>query len=228
MVEPAVDDQRKLRVVLRATSGDAVLVADSSGRRFRGNVELEGHVVRIRLTSEEDAPAPPRLSIVLAQGLPKGQKMEYVVEKATELGVARIVPFASARTAGDGARTGKVERWRRIAKTAAEQCGRRDVPEIEEPVAFDALVQRMAASPLALFPWELANAEPLRDRLPALLEGHRSVLVAIGPEGGFSDGEARAARRAGAHVVSLGNRILRTETAGLVVTAALLYASGDL
>ncbi len=228
VIEPAIDDQRKLRVVLRAADGDAVMVADSSGRRFAGSVVLDDKTVRVRLVEEIEAPPAMRLSITLAQGLPKGQKMEYVVEKATELGVARIVPFASDRSAGDTAREGKVERWRRIAKTAAEQCGRRDVPIVDDPIAFDALAARMRAAPLALFPWELASPAPLREHLPRLIENHHEVLVAIGPEGGFTHAETRAARQTGAHVISLGNRILRTETAGLVVASALLYASGDL
>jgi 16S rRNA (uracil1498-N3)-methyltransferase len=228
LVEPALDDQRKLRVVLRAVDGDAVEVADSSGRRFDGSVVLDEKTVRVRLDAQRSAPPVPKLSIVLAQGLPKGQKMEYVVEKATELGVARIVPFASARSAGDTARSGKVDRWRRIAKTAAEQCGRYDVPEIEDPIDFDTLVKRIASEPLTLFPWELAAARPLRETLPDLVAKQPRALVAIGPEGGFSSAEAKAARAAGAHTISLGPRILRTETAGLVVCAALLYASGDI
>jgi 16S rRNA (uracil1498-N3)-methyltransferase len=189
---------------------------------------LDEKTVRVRLDMQRSAPPVPKLSIVLAQGLPKGQKMEYVVEKATELGVARIVPFASARSAGDTARTGKVDRWRRIAKTAAEQCGRYDVPEIEDPIDFDRLVKRIAAEALALFPWELAPARPLRETLPGLIATHSRALVAIGPEGGFSSAEAKTARAAGAHTISLGSRILRTETAGLVTCAALLYASGDI
>jgi len=228
VVEPAIDDQRKLRVVLRAVDGDAVEIADSSGRRFDGSVRIDDKTVRVLLDRERAAPAPLTLSITLAQGLPKGQKMEYVVEKATELGVARIVPVARARSAGDTARSGKGERWRRIAKTAAEQCGRADVPEIDEPIDFTALVARMRLEPLALFPWELASARPLRDTLPTLLDSQTRVLVAIGPEGGFSSAEAKAAREAGAHTISLGARILRTETAGLVACAALLYASGDI
>ncbi len=213
---------------MRAVDGDAVEVADSSGRRFDGSVRLDEKTVRVRLDAQKSAPPVPKLSIVLAQGLPKGQKMEYVVEKATELGVARIVPFASARSAGDTARSGKVERWRRIAKTAAEQCGRYDVPEIEDPIDFATLLKRIALEPLALFPWELAAARPLRETLPSLVAQHERALVAIGPEGGFSSAEAEAARAAGAHTISLGSRILRTETAGLVACTALLYASGDI
>jgi 16S rRNA (uracil1498-N3)-methyltransferase len=228
LVAPALDDQRKIRVVLRAEAGDPVVVSDSSGRRYAGSVQFDGPAVAVRLDRELEAPAAPALSIVLAQGLPKGQKMEYVVEKATELGVARIVPFASDRSAGETAREGKVERWRRIAKSAAEQCGRRDVPQIDDPIAFDALLTRVEDASLTLFPWELAPVVPLRERLPTLLGTQREALVAIGPEGGFSDAEARAAAAAGAHLISLGTRILRTETAGLVVCSALLYAAGDL
>ncbi|MDQ2858301.1 MAG: RsmE family RNA methyltransferase, partial [Candidatus Eremiobacteraeota bacterium] len=171
---------------------------------------------------------PARLRITLAQGIPKGQKMDYVVEKATELGIARLVPFASERTLGDTARDGKVERWRRLARTAAQQSGRADVMEVGPPVPFAELLEQCNAFDLALVPWELAVHVPLRERLPGLLAGKRTVCIVIGPEGGLSHEEARRAEMAGGRLVSLGTRILRTETAGLVACGALLYESGDL
>lgn len=227
-VELGTGDARKVAVVLRARDGDAIEVVDSSGRVYAGRVRLDGKHVRAVLEREAGAPRALRLAVTLAQGLPKGPKMDFVVEKATELGVAAILPFASSRTAGDGARAGKLERWRRIAKSAAQQCGRVEVPEVAEPIDFAGLVERAASYDLVLVPWELAGAGPLRERLPELIEGVRSVLLAIGPEGGFSHEEARALELAGAVLVSLGSRILRTETAGLVAYAVLLYASGDI
>ncbi|GAC1308762.1 MAG: hypothetical protein NVSMB19_22170 [Vulcanimicrobiaceae bacterium] len=154
--------------------------------------------------------------------------MDYVVEKATELGIARIVPFTAARTVGEGDRAGKLERWRRLAKSAAQQCGRGDVPDVATPLTFPALLASFASYDVAIVPWELAAPTPLRDCLPAVLGNARRVLLVIGPEGGFSADEASAAAAAGARLVSLGSRILRTETAGLVAASALLYASGDL
>ena len=228
MVELAGEDARKLLVVLRRANGDEVEIVDSSGRSLRGVLEIDGARVRARLVEELSAPRAPSLSIALAQGVPKAAKMDYVVEKATELGIARILPFTSERTVGEGTRDGKVERWRRLAKSAAQQCGRRDVPAVDAPLSFADLLERFAAYDLALVPWEVAESVPLRERLPPLLADVRTAIVAIGPEGGLSHEEALAARAAGAHLISLGSRILRTETAGLVACSALLYASGDL
>ena len=227
-VELAAPDARKLVVVLRAKTGDTVEVVDSSGRSYAGTLRFDGRRVSAVLERALAAPRPLRLRVTLAQGLPKGQKMDYVVEKATELGIARILPFVSSRTAGDGARPGKLERWQRLAKSAAQQCGRPDVPEVAAPVEFRTLVAEVRTVDLAVVPWELADGRPLRERLPELIVNARTALVAIGPEGGFSDEEAGALEASGAHLVSLGSRILRTETAGLVAYAALLYASGDI
>jgi 16S rRNA (uracil1498-N3)-methyltransferase len=226
-VDLEADDARKVRVVLRAADGDGVDVLDSSGRLFAATLRFDGERAAAILELELAAPNVPSLQITLAQGMPKGQKMDFVVEKATELGIAAIVPFASARTVG-GARAGKVERWRRLAKSAAQQCGRRDVPAIDAPVDFAALVGRLGAFDVALVPWELAPHVPLRERLPALLESARTALIVIGPEGGLGHEEALALESAGAHLISLGSRILRTETAGLVALASLLYARGDI
>jgi len=228
VVELAGEDARKLRVVLRRASGDAVEVVDSSGRLFAGELAIDGERFGARLVAQLAAPRAPTLAIALAQAIPKGAKMDLVVEKGTELGVARFVPFTSERVVGTGSRDGKVERWRRLAKSAAQQCGRPDVPPVERPQDFASLCAMFAGYDAALVPWEVADAVPLRERLPGLLRDARRVIVAIGPEGGLSHREARAAQVAGAHLISLGSRILRTETAGLVTCSALLYASGDL
>ncbi|GAC1303922.1 MAG: 16S rRNA (uracil(1498)-N(3))-methyltransferase [Vulcanimicrobiaceae bacterium] len=222
------DDARKLLVVLRAQDGDAVEIVDSGGRSFAASLAIDGTFVNAALRAEIAAPARTALAITLAQGIPKGQKMDFVVEKATELGLRAIVPFVAARTVGAGERTGKLERWRRLAKSAAQQCGRADVPDVAAPFAYADLLATFAGYDAVVVPWELADAMPLRERLPELLAGARTALVAIGPEGGFSSDEARAATEAGGRLISLGSRILRTETAGLVAATAMLYASGDL
>jgi 16S rRNA (uracil1498-N3)-methyltransferase len=216
-----------LTVVLRRGHGEVLEIVDSAGALFAATLLLDGQAPRARLDTALAAPRPPALRITLAQGIPKGAKMDFVVEKATELGVAAIVPFASERTVGEGARAGKLERWRRLAKAAAQQCGRADVPEIAAPVEVASLARSLAGYDAALIPWELADSVPLRERLPAILGHARSALVAIGPEGGLSHAEARMLEEAGGHLVSLGSRVFRTETAGLVACSALLYESGD-
>jgi 16S rRNA (uracil1498-N3)-methyltransferase len=228
IVQLAGEDARKLTVVLRKATGDELEIVDSAGRAFAATLVLEGSGAGAVLVREVAAPRAPALRITLAQGIPKGSKMDFVVEKATELGVAAVLPFASERTVVDGPREGKLERWRRVARSAAQQCGRSDVPEIAAPLAFRGLVEYVAATPLALVPWELAEPVPLRTRLPPLLAGRCDVLLVIGPEGGLSHAEAQALGAAGAHLLSLGSRILRTETAGLVACSALLYETADL
>ncbi|MFY9779305.1 MAG: RsmE family RNA methyltransferase [Candidatus Baltobacteraceae bacterium] len=228
VVELLGGDARKVAVVLRKRSGDSIVLGDSTGRVFAASLAVEGQRVRARLDALVDAVPPPSLAITLAQGITKGHKMDFVVEKATEIGVARIVPFASERTVGEGDRGGKVERWRRLARSASQQCGRSEIPVVEPPLAWPALVARMREFDRALVPWEVAERVPLRERLGPLVEGAKSVLVVIGPEGGLSHAEVRAAEAQGAVPISLGDRILRTETAGLVACAALLYASGSL
>jgi len=215
-------------LVLRKRSGDPLEVYDSAGSAFAASLDIDGAQVRARLERELERPAPATLEIVLAQALPKGQKMDFIVEKATELGVTRIVPLETERTIGTAERAGKLERWRRLARTAAAQCGRRDVPAVDEVLRWSELEGLIAEAGVALIPWELADARPLRDDLPGLLQGAGRVLVAIGPEGGLSHDEVEAARGWGAHTVSLGRRILRTETAGLVACSAILYAAGEL
>ncbi len=224
----AGEDARKLTLVLRRGHGDPLEIVDSSGGVFGATLLLEGSAARARLEAALAAPRAPALRLALAQGIPKGQKMDFVVEKATELGVAAILPFASERTVGEGSREGKVARWRRLAKSAAQQCGRTDVPEIADPIGVAELARSFPRYDVALVPWELAGAVPLRERLPALLEGARSVVVAIGPEGGLSHAEARVLEDAGGRLISLGSRIFRTETAGLVACSAVLYESGDM
>jgi len=222
------DDARKLTLVLRKRDGDAVHLYDSSGCAFEARLAIADGRVRAHLERTIAAPSAATLDIVLAQGLPKGQKMDYVVEKATELGVSRIVPLLTERTQGEGAREGKSERWRRVARAAAQQCGRTGVPAIEAPLGWPEMCARFKDFDRVLVPWELAEAEPLAGRLPHLLAGVRRVAVAIGPEGGFTHAEIERATAAGAVTISLGRRILRTETAGLVVCGILRYAAGDM
>ena len=152
--------------------------------------------------------------------------MDFVVEKLTELGAARIIPLQSERTIASEVSTNKIERWRRLAKTAAQQCGRARITQIADPQTLAALIEQFGTYDAVLFPWELADRTPLRERLPQLAANASTVLVIIGPEGGFSHTEADAAANAGAALISLGERVLRTETAGLVMLALLNYVAG--
>lgn len=220
-------DAHKIIRVLRLGAGDVIRVVDSSGSEYTATLTGDAQRLDARLDSRvERQRAADAVTLTIAQAVPKGQKMEFVVEKASELGVAAILPFTSERTIVRDFGTNKVERWRRIAKSAAEQSGRSSILDVEDPVSFEALLGRFTQFDAVLFPWEASVPQPLRDVLPALLDGAKDVLAVIGPEGGFSHDEAQAAQEAGACVVSLGSRILRTETAGLYVATVVDFLTG--
>jgi 16S rRNA (uracil1498-N3)-methyltransferase len=225
----APDDAHKLATVLRKRTGDRVQVVDSGGIAYAATLDVDGRDVRATLGERLDrGGAETKLAVTIAQAVPKGHKMDLVVEKATELGAHAIVPVRSARVIGHDTSPAKVERWRRIAKSAAQQSGRARIPEIAEIHDWDALLATFGRYDRVYVPWELAEPAPLRDVFEHELTGVSSVLVIIGPEGGISSEEITRARDAGASAISLGRRILRTETAALVVMSAILYARGEL
>jgi 16S rRNA (uracil1498-N3)-methyltransferase len=223
------DDARKLVTVLRRQSGDRVRVVDATGTEYPARLDVAGKSVHVTL----DAAVPRSTAetgarIALAQAVPKGQKMDFIVEKATELGVAAILPFRSERVVGDRTGDHKHDRWQRIARSAAQQSGRSLVPLVEPIANWAELLATFVAYDRVWLPWERADAMPLRARFEPEAGNAGSVLVVIGPEGGFSEAEVDLAQAAGALPVSLGARILRTETAALAILAALLYARGEL
>jgi 16S rRNA (uracil1498-N3)-methyltransferase len=223
------DDARKIVTVLRRQSGDRLQIVDGGGTEFAARLDVDGKLVHVLL----DAPVASAATetgarIVLAQAIPKGQKMDFIVEKATELGIAAIVPLRSERVTGERTGDHKHERWQRIARSAAQQAGRLLVPRIEPVVDWVSLRATFVDYDRVYLPYERADAAPLRRRFEADAPTAASILIVIGPEGGFSRAEVDMAQAAGALPISLGARILRTETAALVVLAALLYARGEL
>jgi 16S rRNA (uracil1498-N3)-methyltransferase len=216
-------DAHKLANVLRLRDGDAIEVLDAAGHAFDARVRSVASGAHAELIAQRAAAPELTLRVEIAQGIPKGAKMDFVIEKATELGAAAILPFYSERGIVRDLGASKLERWQRLAQTAAAQCDRRDVPPIAEPQSFEALLGLFSSYDLVLMPWERAGGAPLRAVLPGLLEGVRSVMVLIGPEGGFSPNEVARAADLGAHPISLGERILRSETAALAVLAVLTY-----
>jgi len=220
-------DARKIVAVLRKKSGDFVQVVDSAASAFRAVLNIKRHAVSARLAELIAEPlVKPTVQVTVAQGVPKGSKMDFIIEKLTELGVISIVPFYSERSVvGDVGNT-RVERWRRIARSAAAQCGRRDIPSISEPLQWETLLESFAGYDAIVFPWELAARIPMALQLPGMLQGAKLLLIVIGPEGGFSHGEVAQAEQRGARTISLGPRILRTETAALALCSVVNYLTG--
>ncbi|MBI3768211.1 MAG: 16S rRNA (uracil(1498)-N(3))-methyltransferase [Deltaproteobacteria bacterium] len=220
---------RHLQRVLRLREGDHVTLFDDAGTEHAGVVvSLSPRVALVRVTASTMPRRESPLALTLYQGIPKGRKMDLVVEKATELGVQTIVPFHSAFSLGAGAGAGaKRERWQRIAVAAAKQSGRTSVPAIAAPIAFTEVVDAAAAHDLRLLFFEGTGTVPFV-ALPEPATPPQSAAIAIGPEGGFSRDETAAARDAGFALVDMGPRILRTETAALVAATLVQARWGDL
>lgn len=220
-------DVRYLVRVLRLEEGDEVVVFDGRGQRYRCRLLEEGGRWSLEV-SEELPPEPePPLRVVLGQGLLKGEKMKWVIQKSTELGVWRIVPLITARSIPiyeEGEVGLKVMRWRRIAEEASKQSNRASVPHIEGPVALEEFAQQAPGLKVAL--WEGATT-PLREVLPRG-EPPKEISVVIGPEGGLSEPEAVMLEQEGFSLCSLGPRVLRSETATLAALALLQHLFGDL
>jgi 16S rRNA (uracil1498-N3)-methyltransferase len=219
---------RHLQRVLRLREGDAVTLFDDTGIEHQGViVSLSPRVATVRITASAAPARESPLALTLYQGVPKGRKMDLIVEKATELGVVAIVPFLSTFAAGSvGAAASKRERWQRICLAAAKQSGRTTVPQITAPLTFAEVLGAAASHDRALLFFEDAGATAI----PGATEIPRpsTAGVVIGPEGGFSADEVTRALNAGFLVCGLGPRVLRTETAAIVATALVQAHWGDL
>ncbi len=220
-VEIAGGDAHKIAHVLRLRAGDRLEIIDSTARTFIAAIDAIEPEVRATLFERVTEGAARGLNVEVAQAVPKGRRMDFVIEKCTELGAAGFLPFYCERSLGRDVGAEKLSRWRRLARTAAQQCGRRDVPQIATPIEFPALAERFGEYAAVLFAWETAHRVPLRERLPTALPAVGRVLVVIGPEGGFTHAEAELAERCGAVLVWLGARILRTDTAAMVLLAVI-------
>ncbi len=220
---------RHLQRVLRLREGDHVTLFDDAGTEYSGIVmTFSPRVAAVRVTASHVPRRESALALTLYQGIPKGRKMDLVVEKATELGVHAIAPFTSAFSLGAGAgAAAKRERWQRIAVSAAKQCGRTSVPAISAPAPFAEVLAAARGHDVRLLFFEGADTVPF-DAVPQLERAAASVAVVVGPEGGFSRDEVDAARDADFAVVGLGPRILRTETAALIAVALAQARWGDL
>ena len=222
------EDARHATRVLRMREGEVCeLFAD--GRRFSGEIASIGEEVEVRITGEMPS-TEAKLRITLYQGLPKADKMELIVQKSVELGACAVVPVAMSRCvvqldAKDGRK--KQERWQKIAREACKQSGRCEMMQVTEPISFKNLLAKLPQHQAAIVPWEDARGYSLA----RFHEEHPDVTdlaIVIGPEGGMSEDEIARMKEAACQSVTLGPRILRTETAGLCAMSALFCLYGDM
>jgi len=218
----------QLRDVLRLRGGDHIAVLDNTGWEYEVAVArvTRAHVAGV--ICEKRSVAEPGTRITLYQALLKGSKFEFILQKCTELGVSGFVPVLCERCVVGHPRGGKAGRWQRIIAEAAEQSGRGKLPGLEPAVPFPQACR--AAAGVSLLAWEGKGASGLRPVLRSEISAKSplEVNLFIGPEGGFSPSEAEFAQGCGILPITLGSRVLRAETAGLVAATAILYECGDL
>ena len=223
------DEAHHLAHVLRLQPGALVRTVDGRGHEIAVRLtRLGGRIAEGEIVSRSVPARESPLSLTLAQGIPKGAKLDTIIRMATELGVVRVIPLLLERTIARPDPTEsshRLLRWRRIAKEAAKQSGRAVIPEVRAPITLGEWLAEARAPALLLCLWE-GERTPLSAVLPGTPPAHATVLV--GPEGGLTDAEVGRLRSAGALVAGLGPRILRAETAGPIALAVLQSRYGDL
>lgn len=218
-------EARHILNVMRLKENDKVIVFDGTGKEYTGFIKQtkpKSLTVEIISTKAPKREALPE--ITLAQSIPKKEKMDYIVEKATELGVRSIIPLVSERTIvklEEARALDRVQRWKKIAREAAKQCGRPDVPEIENVQKFYNTVDIVNNFDLAFMPCLSEDVIPLKEAVKGFETG--KIIVFIGPEGDFTPEEIKMAKDTSCKLVSLGNRVLKSDTAGLLVLSVLNY-----
>lgn len=226
-------DARHISKVLRMQPGDELQIVSDDGVSALAEIKaIDSEAVRVRCLKKLAESHEPNVRLVLAQGLAKGEKMDFIIQKAVEMGAYSVVPVAMEHSVVrlDGAKAQKkVERWQKIAEAAAKQSKRDIIPQVQ-PVQTVAQMLANNNCQTKIIAYECEDKKSLKTALQeAKAAGTLTdLLLIIGPEGGISEAELEAARNADAVPVSLGRRILRAETAGLVAISAIFYETGDL
>jgi 16S rRNA (uracil1498-N3)-methyltransferase len=233
------EETRHLRDVLRLHSGDEIYVFDGAGHEFHCAVEtIAKDSTALRVISEVETTRPESpLDLTLAIALLKGEKFELVIQKATELGIKRIVPLeterADVRLRDNEDAQKKLARWQRIALEAAKQTGRAFVPEVSAPLTLSSLLMlkdkdRESLSDVARLMFAERAGDSFGEATKSFIEEPNDMVAVVGPEGGWADEEIELARANGWKIVTLGGRTLRAETAAIVVVSLLQHRFGDL
>ncbi|MGN0108403.1 MAG: 16S rRNA (uracil(1498)-N(3))-methyltransferase [Hominilimicola sp.] len=226
------EDVAHISRVLRLGIGDHVTVCDSQGTDYEAEIaEMEQKQIICNITEKHASQSEPNIKVTLFQGLPKASKMEYIIQKTTELGINEIVPIKLSRCVVKIDNTKdekkKLDRWQKISEAAAKQSGRGIVPQISEIMTLDKVIERSKEFDLFFVPYECEEQKTLKEVLLSKPD-IKSVGFIIGPEGGFDPTETEKLHESGIDTVTLGKRILRTETAGEAVLAMTMYEIGDI
>lgn len=222
-------DARHLKTILRAQSGDKISVVTTTSEFIAEIVHVDDDI-ECEIIEELQKNNETNINITLCQGIPKQTKMETIIQQNVEVGVKSFIPLITERTVvklNDKDRENKkLDRWRKIAKESAKQSKRNIVPQVEDIVTVKELVARLKNEDAEIIvPYELENVKMLKE---VLANPKQNYYIIIGPEGGFDIKEIEMFQSIGAHIVTLGKRILRTETAGLVTSSVVLYACDEM
>lgn len=226
------EDVAHIKKVLRSDVGEELLLCDGKGINYNTRItafsqkEIECEIIDSFASDTE-----PNIEVTLFQGLPKASKMDYIIQKTCELGIVRIVPCKMARCVSkienEKDAIKKQERWQKIAEEAAKQSGRGIIPEVCMPVDFKAAVSEMKKADIYFAPYECEEEKSLKSVLCEKKDA-KTIAFMVGPEGGFDLDEIEVLKSNNIHTVTLGKRILRTETAGEAVLAMTMYELGDI
>lgn len=214
--------------VLRMHVGDAVLICDGNCHEYQATILKDDHRgVQVQLSTYSDIFTEPDCKITLFQGYPKADKMKLILQKGTELGISAFAPFYSTFCDVRPNRREKNERYDRIVYEAAKQSGRGILPIVQDAISWEELLIQLRTFDCTLLAYEAEEQNNLRDVLSKISKPKNIALI-VGPEGGFSEQEIKAVATIGVSIITLGKRILRTETAGIVFPALTLYELGEM
>lgn len=225
------DDFNHIKKVLRLKCGEIVTLSDGMGKEYVAEIDQFGDgFVHTRIVESYDNTTEPPIKVTLYQGLPKSDKMDFIIQKSVELGIYKVVPVLTERTVvkidNEKDALKKCERWNRISLEAAKQCNRGIIPKIEVPISFKDAIKQAKEKSLSFIPYEKESKNSLKQIFKSA-SNIDEIAVFIGPEGGFAEQEIDEAIGLGISPVTLGPRILRTETAGIAVLSILMYELGD-
>lgn len=228
------EDVKHIHKVLRLKPGEKVSINNCNGKEYLGIIDtIDKKLVLVNIIEKLDKNNESQLNIYLYQGFPKSTKMDYIVQKSTELGVKHIIPLITNRVVvkNQNKESKKIDRWNRIALEACKQCKRSIIPKVHDPVKFEEAIDQMKSMDLVLVPYENKynyGIKSLMKDISEIKDNIKNIAIVIGPEGGFEESEIKKLQDEKANIITLGPRIFRTETAGIVCSSIILYELGDL
>jgi 16S rRNA (uracil1498-N3)-methyltransferase len=225
------DDVNHIYKVLRLRENDEILISNGMGREYISKImDINKQEVVCEAVESFDNTSEPPVNITLYQGLPKAQKMELIIQKCVEIGVVKIQPVITQRVVVkiDGKDiSNKIDRWNKIAEEAAKQSNRGILPSVMPPISFEEAIEELKNMDIAVIPYEKEKSKGIKEVFSDTASC-KAVGIFIGPEGGFEEDEVDACIQEGIKPITLGPRILRTETAGMVASSIILYEIGDM